>query len=194
MWSVPSSPSGHRTLQATEQVWQPMHLFRSKTQASWCLPLVVIFVPPLTGLLDVDGHRAVYGDRLPMKRPVFEVPVAAGQVEPLDHAGLDVSLGVPPFVHVRLEAVVDDDLVWADGGRQLCRYERCSGIVEDADQIAVLDAPLLRLGVVNEHERLAAVGVLDDVIGQVHGVDAPAVVAAGHAERIAGTGGGGLLV
>src|SRR3972149_8956758 len=31
--SVPSS-CVQRTLQATEHVWQPMHLFRSKTQAS----------------------------------------------------------------------------------------------------------------------------------------------------------------
>src|SRR3990172_3534422 len=51
MCSEPASPSFQRTLQATEQVWQPMHLLRSNTQASWCpagdlLPFFAIALSP----------------------------------------------------------------------------------------------------------------------------------------------------
>ena len=96
-------------------------------------------------------------------------------------------------MHVGLEPVVDDDLPWADDGRAL---RRCPlpDVVEDPTPVAVLDALRLRVGVVDERERLAAMRVLDDVVGQVHGVDAPAVVAAGQAERIAAPMVGILLV
>src|SRR3990170_7006582 len=77
--SVPSS-CVQSTLQATEHVWQPMHLLRSKTQASCRFEAVIVPMfssPPLpvvvgsSGLHHIDAHGAVGWDRLPGQRTVL---------------------------------------------------------------------------------------------------------------------------
>src|SRR3990170_3243210 len=102
MWSVPSS-CVQSTLQATEQVWQPMHLLRSNTQASWRreavafgFGIMAISVPVRAAkacllprylfrqALHVHINGAVYRDGLPGQGPVLEVAVPRGQAQPLD--------------------------------------------------------------------------------------------------------------
>src|SRR3990167_11144670 len=87
MCSVPSS-CVQSTLQATEHVWQPMHLLRSKTQASCRFEAVIVPMfssPPLlvvvgsSGLHHIDAHGAVCWDGLPGQRPVLQVAVSRRQ-------------------------------------------------------------------------------------------------------------------
>src|SRR3989304_3881431 len=77
MCSVPSS-CVQRTLQATEHVWQPMHLLRSKTQASCRFEAVIVPMfssPPLplvagsSVLHHIDPHGAVGRGGPPGERP-----------------------------------------------------------------------------------------------------------------------------
>src|SRR3989304_7611987 len=44
--------------------------------------------------LYLQAHRPVYGDGLPAKGAEAEMAVAAGQVQPLHHAGLDAGRGL----------------------------------------------------------------------------------------------------
>src|SRR3990172_6627998 len=146
MCSVPSS-CVQRTLQATEHVWKPMHLFRSKTQAS-CRSdvtggVLVMAAPPFllratlawrcpVDPLDVHEHSAVRRDGLPVERTVLQVAVAAHQTQPLHNPRLYVRLAVPLAVHVRLEAVVDNDLSRTNAGRDLRRDEHRANVAEYA--------------------------------------------------------------
>src|SRR3989304_2099185 len=59
------------------------------------------------------------GDGLPGERAEAEMAVAAGQVQPLDHAGLDTGRVLPAAELERLKAVVDDHLAGGHRRREL---------------------------------------------------------------------------
>src|SRR3970282_1915402 len=63
--------------------------------------------------LHLQAHRPVDGDGLPAEGTEAEMAVAAGQVEPLAHAGLDHGWGFPAAELERLQPVVDDHLAGA---------------------------------------------------------------------------------
>ena len=76
----------HCVLQATVQVWHPMHLLRSITIASWR----VVMAPPLrlSGVQLRDVHRGVVGVLVPVPaRPEPEVAPAVAHLEQVDEPG-----------------------------------------------------------------------------------------------------------
>src|SRR3990172_5094065 len=117
--SQPGSSWFQSTLQATEHVWQPMHLFRSKTQASCRLACVTVpmarFSSRVSGSrplapadpLHVHAHRPVRGDRLPGEEPVLEMTVVAHETQVLDVTRLEVGLAPPLFVPFRLQTLLN---------------------------------------------------------------------------------------
>src|SRR3989304_1082405 len=89
--SVPSS-CVQSTLQATEHVWQPVHLLMSKTPASCRFEAVIVPMfssPPLplvagsSVLHHIDPHGAVGRDGLPGERPELQGAVPPRPPEPL---------------------------------------------------------------------------------------------------------------
>src|SRR3989304_5409022 len=55
----------------------------------------------------LQAHRPVDGDRLPAEGAETEMAVAAGQVQPLDHARFDAGRVLPAAGPERLKAAVD---------------------------------------------------------------------------------------
>src|SRR3990172_10241675 len=88
---------------------------------------------------DVCSSDLVDGDGLPALGAEAEVAVAAGQVEPLDHARLGVGGVLPAGEHEGLVAVVDDELAGADRGRDLGPDIEAALVVVGADEVAFAD-------------------------------------------------------
>src|SRR3990170_1660344 len=130
--------------------------------------------------LHLQAHRPVDGDGLPAEGAEAEMAVAAGQVQPLDHAGLDAGRVLPAAELERLEPVVDYYLAGAHRRRELGPDAEVTHVVVGAHLVALADAAASGVVHVHEHERAALVRLLHDAVDDVGGVDAPAVVAAGE--------------
>ena len=120
--------------------------------------------------------------------------VAAGQVQPLDHAGLDAGWVFPAAELERLKAVVDDHLAGPHRRRELGPDAEITHVVVGAHLVALADAAGGGVVHVHEHERAALVRLLHDAVDDVGGVNAPAVVAAGEDEGVVAAHLGVLLV
>src|SRR3972149_847531 len=90
--------------------------------------------------LHLQTHRPVDGDGLPAEGAEAEMTVAAGQVQPLDHARLDAGWVLPAAEQERRKAVVDDHLAGPHRGRELGPDAEITHIVVGAHLIALADA------------------------------------------------------
>src|SRR3989304_1077211 len=105
------------------------------------------------GALHLQAHRPVDGDGLPAEGAKAEMAVAAGQVQPLDHAGLDTGRGLPAAELERLPAVAEDHLAGAHRRRELGPDTEVAHVVVGAYLVALADAAGGGVVHVHEHER-----------------------------------------
>src|SRR5512136_307840 len=95
-------------LQGMLQVWQPMHLSRFNTIASWAL----IFIPlDLPGLAHHDHLVALGADGAVVVEAVAELGVAPDHVGGLDHDARDAVVGAAALAGKRRARRVDEPLL-----------------------------------------------------------------------------------
>src|ERR1017187_2218805 len=121
--------------------------------------------------LEVAWDPTVHRDGLPFSQRVIDVAVAAGEADPLHHAGLDFVGALPVAVLVTVPTVVGDHLAGAHRGRNLGPRRERSDVVVHRDQVVVLHVATGGIDGGHLDEGLAPMRLEDHRICLVHGGD-----------------------